>query len=178
MNVCFVNDSFDMGGVQRVVIEIANALQRKGHKITLIDFSGNNSFFYRVDNNISKPNAITSLSLNKKIITKFIYKKNVLLKRDNSVLALYGEQIKSLINYLTKKDFDVLIMNQGTLTAVIPTIKKVLPNLKIVAWQHSEYNTYIKKYNTAILNDYLLGAKQADLLICLTNTDEKICTTK
>ncbi|OIK08413.1 hypothetical protein BIV60_26470 [Bacillus sp. MUM 116] len=53
----------------------------------------------------------------------------------------------------------------------MPILKSELPNIKMVAWQHNEFDVYIKNYYKRFVNDYLLGVKQADLVVCLTSAD-------
>lgn len=173
MNICIVNDSFQMGGVQKVVIELANSLQKRGHNISLIDFSGRNIFFYHVNENINKPKVIRPRSIKRKIISKIVFLINDLINLDNKVSILYREQINDLIQYLNENNFDVIIMNQGVLTAVIPFIKEVIPQIKVVAWQHNDYDIYINRYYKKIIRDYLTGANQADLIVCLTEVEQK-----
>lgn len=173
MNICIVNDSFQMGGVQKVVIELANSLQKRGHNISLIDFSGRNIFFYHVNENINKPKVIRPRSIKRKIISKIVFLINDLINLDNKVSILYREQINDLIQYLNENKFDVIIMNQGVLTAVIPFIKEAIPQIKVVAWQHNDYDIYINKYYKKIIRDYLTGANQADLIVCLTEVEQK-----
>lgn len=63
MNICIVNTGFQLGGVERVAIELANSMQRNGENVSLIDFSGDNTFFYNVDQDINTPQVINLESL-------------------------------------------------------------------------------------------------------------------
>jgi glycosyltransferase involved in cell wall biosynthesis len=162
-----------MGGVERVAIELANSVQEKDHKLSLIDFSGDNEFFYKVNKNIERPKAIKPRNFRRKIIGKLLRFNNSIKKKSSNGYVLYKEQTIDLINYLKRENFDVLIMNQGVLTALIPIVKKEIPHLKVVAWQHNEYEIYMNQYNKKIIKDYLLGVEQADLLVCLTEEDQK-----
>lgn len=78
-----------------------------------------------------------------------------------------------LINYLKSNNIELLIVNQGGLTSLIPLIKNELPKIKIIAWQHSSYEVYINNYYKYILDSYLNGLKKADLVVCLTKSDQK-----
>ena len=77
-----------------------------------------------------------------------------------------------LINYLKSTEIDVLIVNQGLLTALIPIIKKYNSKIKIVAWQHNEFDIYVYDYNKRHINNYIAGVSRADLLVCLTEVDQ------
>ncbi|KZZ83904.1 glycosyltransferase [Bacillus sp. SJS] len=173
MKICIVNEGFEMGGVEKVTIQLANSLQEKGHDLFLIDFSGKNETFYQVNREVKKNNIIKQRTVRRKIIGKIIKIKYCIEKKSINILNLYKEQTFDLINFLDKTNCDVLIVNQGVLTALIPIIKNKIPRLKIIAWQHNEYEVYINKYSTNYINDYLSGVKLADSVICLTQADQQ-----
>lgn len=173
VDICIVNPGFNMGGVERVAIELANALQQDKHKVTLVDFFGENNFFYDINKDISVPNTIRKRSLKSKINKKISFAIYNINKRPLNSYNLYREQIDDLINHLKKSDYDTLILCQGMLTALIPVIKRELPEMKIIAWQHNDYDVYTSQYFKEILTDYQEGLKQADMVICLTVADLK-----
>lgn len=174
MNICFVNDTFNgRGGVSRVTIELANSLQGNGNQVSLIDFSGENQFYFEVNKDINIPKVIRSRTLKRKIITKLLYFKNSINKLPLNIIDLYKEQKEDLVKHLKSNNYDVLIMCQGILTALIPNIKKELPNLKVVAWQHNEYEIYINQYHKKYINDYLLGIECSNQVVCLTEEDQR-----
>lgn len=49
--------------------------------------------------------------------------------------------------------------------------KKEMPNMKIIAWQHNDYDVYTNQYYKEFISDYILGVNQADLVVCLTASD-------
>ncbi|WP_058308621.1 glycosyltransferase [Gracilibacillus massiliensis] len=171
MNICIVNEQFNMGGAQRVAIELANTLQEKSNQVTLIDFSGKNNFHYKVNTNIEINKNISLRSIRRKIIGKLLNIKFTMSDIPVNTYDLYKEQIDQLIEELQKNKYDVVIMCQGILTSIIPLIKTVCPNQKIIAWQHNEFDIYINHYNKLFINDYVSGVKQSDLVICLTEAD-------
>lgn len=171
MNICIVNAGFGLGGVERVAIELANSFQRQGNNVSLVDFSGKNTFFYETDTNIKIPDVINSRKLNRKIIKRALYFKYRLDKKTIKLMDIYKEQAKDLIKYLKEHTPDVLIVCQDVLTGLIPLLKKEVEGLKVVAWQHNSYEVYINRYCKEFLPDYLLGVKAADLVVCLTADD-------
>lgn len=174
MNICIVSESFkDGGGVERVTIQLANHLQNVGNKVSLIDYSGVNKYFYKVDSNINRINAINQRKLKRKIISKLYYFQNYISKKPVKIIGLYREQANDLIKYLKNHQPDVLIVCQGILTAHIPLIKREIPNIKIIAWQHNEYDIYVKQYYEKIKSEYISGIKKADLVVCLTKLDQQ-----
>lgn len=173
MNICIVNNGFEMGGVGRVTTTIANSLSENGEKVTILDFSGLNSFFYELDDNIHIAKEINKRTPIRKIHTKLHNIMSGLFPNQISAKELYKEQLADLITHLDKNRYDMLILCQGDLTALIPYIKDKFPTLKVIAWQHNEYQIYIGKYYVKFLHDYKNGIKLADAVICLTVKDQK-----
>ncbi|WP_141770507.1 glycosyltransferase family 4 protein, partial [Bacillus sp. MUM 116] len=157
MNICIINEGFHLGGVERVVIEMANSFKKNGEDVTLIDFSGKNIFYYNVEKDIKTPNVIKSRNFNRKVKKGIQYIKYEINKKPFNIINLYKEQLKELINYLKNSNHEVVILCQGILTALLPILKSELPNIKMVAWQHNEFDVYIKNYYKRFVNDYLLG---------------------
>lgn len=160
-----------MGGVERVAIQLANSFQQFGINTSLIDFSAKNQFYYDIDNQIKVPHVINPRKIKRKIVYKLHEAKYKINNKPLEVYFLYKEQTNDLINYLKESQCDILILCQGILTALIPNIKKALPNIKIVAWQHNDFDIYTKNYYQNILDDYFRGLKSADLVVCLTEED-------
>ncbi|WP_366247713.1 glycosyltransferase [Terribacillus aidingensis] len=169
--ICLVNDGFDLGGVQRVTTELANALNKNDNEVTVLDFSGKNYYYYKLASSIKKPNAIRKRTINRKIITKFKNYKYKITGDPIKASLIFKDQYKDLLKYLKVNNFDFIIVCQGNLTAAIPLIKKASPFSKIVAWQHNNYDVYMNKYYSNIIDDYCMGLEKADLVVCLTNED-------
>lgn len=81
MKVCIVNDHFRMGGAEKVIIELANALAQLDYSINLIDFSGMDFFYYKVDDRITIEKVIRRRNLKRKLITYSIKKASKLKKK-------------------------------------------------------------------------------------------------
>ncbi|WP_141431113.1 glycosyltransferase [Bacillus sp. 03113] len=171
MDVCIINEAFNMGGVERVVIEMANYMKRKGNKVSLVDFSGVNSFYYEVEKGIKIPHVIRPINFKRKLIKRALYFKYKVNKNSLNIFQMFKEQTEDLIEYLSNSKHEILILCQGVLTALIPILKKRVPNIKIVAWQHNDFDVYTSKYYKEFILDYKLGVEKADLVVCLTAND-------
>ncbi|MGG4407199.1 glycosyltransferase family 4 protein [Niallia taxi] len=171
MKISFVNDGFDMGGVERVTIKIANSLQENGHQVSLIDFSGKNHYYYDINKDIKIRNVISERVLKRKLIRKALLYKYRISNKQNSIYYLYKEQIDQLIKFVKENRPDILVVCQGILTAAIPWVKREIKDTKIIAWQHNDFDVYVNDYYKEFVDDYLFGVKQADKVICLTNAD-------
>lgn len=174
MKICIVHERFNVaGGVARVATELANLFDKNGHEVSLIDFSGKNEFYYTIEKDIECPSVIKERYFRIKLLKSLFFLKHIATRNPINVLNLYKVQIEELIGFLKENKHDILILCQGLLTSIIPRIKQDLPNIKIVAWQHNEYDTYIKIYYKKFLNYYLRGLELADLIVCLTKDDQQ-----
>lgn len=161
-----------MGGAERITTELANLLSEDYH-VTVVDFSGENYFYYDLNSSINLENSVPRTNFKRKVVRKLrnnLYKIN---KKDINPLIIYKEQVEALINICKNNKYDVLIVSQGELTALIPYIKARIPKLKIIAWQHSSYYIYVNNYYRKYLKYYLEGVQKADHIVCLTKNDQK-----
>jgi len=173
MNICFVNDSFKgYGGVNRVVTTVANSLQKMGHEVSLIDFYGEDEIGFEVDFNIKRPNPINKPTYKRLFNKVLLYLKYEVTGSSLNVYDLYKEQTKDLITHFEEENYDIVVLCQGLLTALLPQIKHKIKITKFIAWQHNEFETYTNKYYKRYINDYISGLKEADQVICLTKKDK------
>lgn len=159
-----------MGGAQKVIIELANLLS-KSYATSIIDFRGENSFYYEVDSEITIVKAIPKRKIVRKIISRSAKLKFRLTNRPYNINCTYKESIIHLVEYLKKDPQDILILSQGELTAVIPEIKKHIPDQIIIAWQHNDYDKYINLYCKPFIKNYIKGLEMADQVVCLTGSE-------
>lgn len=173
MRICFINDGFNLGGVEQVVTTLSNAMAEEYFDITLLDFSGVNSFFYKLDSRIKTPKDIRKRKFSRKVRTCLYKKYSSLLRKELNVINIYKEQFQDLIIHLSKNTYDILILSQGLLTALVPAIKRHIPDIKIIAWQHNDYDIYINDYYHLYISDYILGLEKSDLVVCLTKEESE-----
>ena len=127
MDICIINEGFLIGGVERVTVEIGNSLESCGNKVTLIDFTGENKYFYKVNENITIKKIIKPRTLKRRLIRKATNIKHRIDKKEINIKNIYADQLRDLIYYLKGSNHDVLILCQGMLTALILEIKKKVP---------------------------------------------------
>lgn len=170
MNICFANTNYSMGGVQKVIVDVANELDRS-HNVSLFSFS-NELIHYEVNTGIRIETAKKSYftRLKKKMIKDISVKVNGRF----DVLKYYEEEVEELAECVKKQKIDVVIVSQGALTALIPDLKRRLPSVRFIAWQHSEANAYFEKYTKNFLKEYKKGLESAHKVICLTKADLEV----
>ena len=175
MKVGIVNRDFSLGGAQRVAIEVAKGLSSNDeYDVDVIAFVGERQFFY---NDIGACNRIENTS-KKRIIEKIRHRLSAyhykFLKKQYKISRMFQNQINGLASIFKKEKYDIVILCQGDLTALIPTLKNQFPSIKFIAWQHNSYDIYMERYHVAYLEEYLMGLRQADEVICLTKQDQQL----
>ena len=83
----------------------------------------------------------------------------------------YADQIEDLITYLEQSDFDTVILTAGLLSSFAPLIKKRLRQVKLIAWMHHNYQTYLNQYYVSMQDEFKQGLRAADTVIALTDSD-------
>lgn len=174
MKIGIVNKNFSIGGVQRVATEIAKSLSLNiGYEVDLIDFSGENFFFYKDFGRCKQVSNTAKRTFIEKISWHFKFSRYKIFNIQLHFTSTVKRQIKGLISILKKQKYDIIILCQGDMTALIPLLKKKLPQAKFIAWQHNDYEIYFKKYYVSYLDEYKQGLELADCVVCLTNIYEE-----
>jgi len=173
MKIAIVNQDFDIGGAQNMCVSLAEGLvSRFGYKVDLIDFLGNFEVAYVPRYSISIITNRYKRTFFEKSLAIFNKRRFKLLKKTHLISPQSRSRIKGLSNILKKNQYQVVILSQGYLTAMLPELKKSFPGVKFIAWQHSSYEAYIKTYYAAYIDEYLQGIRVADRVVCLTKQDE------
>lgn len=174
MKLCFVNINFKgRGGAERIIIQLANLLQKEGHSVSLIDFSGENKFEYKVEAGVKKAPVIGKRKTKRKIMSRLLQLRNKLTAKKIAPYDLYKEQTDDLIDHLNEEKYDAVILCQSALTSLLPEIKKRTTDIQFVVWEHGEYERYIQELNRGFVEDFKAGVEKADQVICLTERDAK-----
>ena len=91
MDICIINEGFLIGGVERVTVEIGNSLESCGNKVTLIDFTGENKYFYKVNENITIKKIIKPRTLKRRLIRKATNIKHRIDKKEINIKNIYAD---------------------------------------------------------------------------------------
>jgi len=170
--VCIVNDDFNLGGVQRVAIEIAEGLSQLSEMaVSLYNFQGDGTFFYKVSSNIDVYSNQFQYTKLEKIWFRIGMTRYKLLGTELKITRHYNRAIEKFSTLMNKQNFDCVILCQGYFTAIIPILKKKFPKTKFIGWQHSSFDVYMEKYNAFFKQEYIQGLKKADRIVCLTKQD-------
>jgi len=172
MKIAIVNPEFTMGGAQTACVAVANGLAQYGtHEVFLVDFLGKDPIEHAPDPAITMIRNQYNRSLVEKIAAaanKIIFK---YLKREYSISKVSASRIQGLIQIIQKHEIEKVILSAGYLTAMIPILKKTLPHVQFIAWQHSTYEIYTTRYTRSYSKEYFKGLEVADAIVCLTKID-------
>lgn len=173
MNICIINSDFKLGGQQKAVITVSELLSGKNNEIELYSFYPSTPFFdlkgkkFTIDSSLDDLNYYDKVK--RKIERKFFYNKgNAMPARE------FSKRLSNFIFFLKDKKIDIVILSGGFLTSFSKIIKNELPDIRIIAWQHSNAEIYLNKYFSAIKKEYESGLKNSDAIVCLTKHDESI----
>ncbi|AMV62335.1 Glycosyltransferase [Pediococcus damnosus] len=105
----------------------------------------------------------------------------VIAKRPASshVLNFFGEnpyerykpQIEDLCNFIQEEKFQTVILPAGLTTSFAPLIKNQTPEVRVIAWMHNNYKTYLTQYYQLMKSEFVQGLKAADVVVVLTESD-------
>lgn len=170
MKICFVNSNFQIGGVQKVTIDIANKLS-KDFDVSIISFAKETPFY-------SINETVKFMSISNFFVSKILLKCDREFRKKMfgkfSIRRNFKYEIDKLIEFLKDQKIEILIMCQGAFTALIPEVQKKLPKIKCIAWQHSEAKVYFQNYNKHYLDEYIEGLQKANNVVCLTKKDLEV----
>lgn len=174
MRICMLNERFSNGGLSNVTRFIGQSISKE-HEMYFYSFIKKNKSTEMNKDFFSTQSRFSGETLLEKCYRKsvYFYFEHLNKKRINTLL-LYNNRIKEFLAFVRNKNIDLVILNGGLLTSLIPYFKKELPNLKIIAWQHNNATIYMNNYYKDILNSYLIGLKKADAVVTLTEYDRSV----
>lgn len=171
MKIMIVSEQFNLGGVERVSTEIANAFTEFS-EVTLLSFTNTSHFYYETNNKVNKINYPHKMSFLWKIKKKMLNIASILTKKEQQIYQIYNKQYTFLVNKIKEIKPDIVILSQGILTSIVPKLKEVYQNCKYITWQHNEFEIYTKQYYKKFITSYINGLRHSDAVICLTKHDK------
>lgn len=154
MKILICTENLRMDGVKRAATTIGNQLA-KDFTVFYYSLSQEKSFFY-----LAAPLIVSNPPVT--------YEGSF---RGNKPLLRFKKQISDLIFVLKSNNFDLVIVTAGLLTSFIPQIKRKIPNIRVIAWMHNNYETYLNNYYQFMKDEFILGLGAADKVVVLTNHD-------
>ncbi len=183
--VCFlVSTIFNLGGVQRCLTIIANALIDKGYEVSIVCTDNN----YKIDYNLYGLNKKTKIKfipvsiwekllfcwtfILKKILEKFLFLNKFISLTNFVYCKKRFIQNKKIINYLNQNNIDVCVGIGPEYTLFLGIYKDKL-NCKIIGWQHSSFEAYFEKYFKSLTYWFKNNISVLDNYIVLNDYDKK-----
>ena len=165
--ICFIVDSiFTIGGVQRVTAVIAKELAKE-HDVTIVTFDNadqkDTSLYNLYESSIkyrffSYPKVSSAKKKICRIISGIYLKSRPNAKWCSDIYAhsSFPSELRDyLVAELKQGNYDVIIGVHAPLAARLATLRKQLPNTKLIGWLHNSYE--------ALFGDnshYYIGAKR------------------
>lgn len=174
MQILFISDDYGLGGIQKVSTELGTMLSRE-HDVCYFSIENKGNYYGIPRNKYIKNN---TLEVKNKWIKKIIKSPRIFEQIMNQgIYTPHKYLIKTVNNIIltcTEKKIDLLIVNGPLATSLIGIIKKKIPQLKIIAWQHNSAPVYLESYARKYLKSYINGLNKADIVICLTQKDKDV----
>ncbi|WP_412988328.1 glycosyltransferase [Pediococcus siamensis] len=83
----------------------------------------------------------------------------------------YQEQIADLCTFIKQEKFQTVILAAGLTTSFAPFIRRAVPEIKIIAWMHNNFETYMTQYYQFMQKEFVAGLQTADTVVALTKSD-------
>ena len=166
LNICIFNESFGIGGLERVSSVIGKGLIN--HNVLYYSMFDDKNY-YEIDNEVITLNA--NIKVNKYLNHKnYIRKVLQGISVDFSPAWYHRDRIKKFINWVEINEIDAVIASGPFLIAMIPYLEKYT-NARYIAWVHNNFQTYMNKYTKGYKKYFINGLKEADEVVVLTNED-------
>lgn len=159
----FVLDKLDLGGLQKVNVEVAKALKAPIFSIQL------ESSFYQ----LAVPIYYGERSNAQKYFVRFLKSINliskVLFKHSSSLVIKY--QVRQLVECVKKNNIEVVVLS-GPAVLFLKELKKNIPDLKCIIWAHSPYDIYQRNHKMSA-ELFKQCIQLSDTIVCLTRDDRE-----
>lgn len=179
-----------LGGVQRVVIQLANSLS-KYHDVTILSDDNSNKIpIFDISSNVQRENVnnVNDNFFNFNLISKVIKKINRNIGiLNNKFFRIINENLhykknnrNKLINYINENSFDIVIGAQGDISMYLALISSKI-NAKTIGWNHSTFNSYyylkgFYYYGQSYL--FKINLKKLDEIVVLSDYDKECFRSK
>lgn len=172
--VCFVNDDFSMGGIQKVNVYLGEEIAKNGVEVFFYTTKEEPSIFYKIE----KGSIYRATYTRNEKIYKDLQRAVRKIKR--TIRMEYGFNkrdviIRKLIRFLEHKEINTVLLNGPVLISYIPIIKEQLPHIRCIGWIHNSYRVYLENdynsYTKHFRTSFFKGLISADKIVCLTNID-------
>lgn len=166
MNICILNESFDMGGIERVSSVIGKGLIN--HNVLYYSMFDDKNY-YEIDTKVItlNPNRKENKYLNHK---NYIRKVLQGIRVDFSPVWYYKDRVKKFINWVNTNKIDVVIVSGPLLISTISYLK-THTDARYIAWIHNNFQTYMNNYTKGFKKYFISGLREANEVVVLTNED-------
>lgn len=183
--VCFMMPTiFNIGGEQRVVSVLCNALNKRGYEVSALLFDNRfeeNYELYNLNKDINIKYVDGYQGFSRRLCRKVrnLNSKYGFLKKLNYInkfLVRHSFPFENVVSQLEKIKPDILIGVAGEFNLLAGLLKDVFPEIKIIGWQHSSFDAYFNTKGRRHYNEkgfFVDMVKKLDKYIVLTKSDKQ-----
>ena len=183
--VCFMMPTiFNIGGEQRVVSVLCNALNKRGYEVSALLFDNRfeeNYELYNLNKDINIKYVDGYQGFSRRLCRKVrnLNSKYGFLKKLNYInkfLVRHSFPFENVVSQLEKIKPDILIGVAGEFNLLACLLKDVFPEIKIIGWQHSSFDAYFNTKGRRHYNEkgfFVDMVKKLDKYIVLTKSDKQ-----
>lgn len=183
--VCFMMPTiFNIGGEQRVVSVLCNALNKRGYEVSVLLFDNRfeeNYELYNLNKDINIKYVDGYQGFSRRLCRKVrnLNSKYGFLKKLNCInkfLVKRSFPFENVVSQLEKIKPDILIGVAGEFNLLACLLKDVFPEIKIIGWQHSSFDAYFNTKGRRHYNEkgfFVDMVKKLDKYIVLTKSDKQ-----
>ena len=158
MNIAIIGALTGYGGIQKTAASLASELSDQ-NSVVFIDYRGDSEFIFPLPDEVKIFQTASSKN------------KGRLMNKGDNIYKIYTSEIKSIIEVLRKEQIDIAIFAASFCTALIPIFKSLMPEIKMIAWQHNCFEQYMGLYTEKYHIEYLSGVGCADIVVSVTKDD-------
>ncbi|AWW98908.1 glycosyltransferase [Oenococcus oeni] len=180
--ILFVINDLDIGGLQRVVSIVADAINKlDDFQSSIFVVQSDIPVFYQTESTILDSQKDTTKENN--IVVPF-YQKPGMIRAVKKTLKKnrIGKYLRfrlrnrriigSLLDVIEKNNYFTVVLT-ADYTSYAPFIKNRFPHLKVISWQHNSFDVYMNNYFVVIKQQYIKGLRFSDVVVSLTKSDAK-----
>lgn len=165
--ILFVLDNLDIGGLQKVNVEIANNLS-ENNEIELLTLRKSVSYFDLKVNEIKLVNDIILFNKIEFLRGYNYFSKKILGKGLNFFISQQAQQLDKIIK---EKGVETVVLN-GMSLLFVKYLKNNNPSLNIIMWIHNNSEIYLERYFKHYHELFIECLRTATTVVTLTEKDK------
>ncbi|MGL6228774.1 MAG: glycosyltransferase [Culicoidibacterales bacterium] len=153
----------DIGGVQKITVDLANNLSGK-YEITLVSVYRGNVDYEVVAKHDSLNVNLNPYNIICTAVGKFVTKNFEFAKK---------KELQVIKEYFNSHKYDAIIASDGYMTMFLANID-ISYSVKKIGWMHNEYKVYLNSYYASFKKNFIKSLSDMNQVVVLTKEDKII----